>query len=311
MGFENITVLRCVLVQVLNIPIDSNQMETTLHGSFAFPIAVYQQVLNRNVLGYINWHWHEEIQFCCVTKGAVSFHVNEREYLLCEGEGVFVNSGYLHMSRPVGGPDSTYLCLDVNPRLLSSYPGSVFDREYIAPYRKDPSMAHLLLKPEVEWQRSVLDGVQRIYRLFEDGGFGYEWEIAAELGRMWCTMLEHREDARTGPGGYRVQSNAAVQTILTYLHDHCGEHVVLEDVARAASFSPGECCRLFKQVTGETIFSYLQSYRLARSVQLLRTSDATVSRIAYECGFCSASYFIEVFKRTFGMTPRQLRKTFN
>lgn len=298
-------------MQVLNIPIDHNQMETTVHGSFSFPVAVYQQVLGKNVLGFINWHWHEEIQFCCVTRGAVSFHVNEREYLLREGEGIFVNSGYLHMSRPVGGPESTYLCLDVNPRLLSSFPGSVFDREYVAPCLKDPAMAHRLLRPEVAWQAEILWEIQEVYQLFEARGFGYEWEILALLGKMWCRMLAHREDSQNGPGGQRLQSNAAVQGILTYLHDHCGEHITLDDVARAVSFSSGECCRMFKRLTGETIFSYLQSYRLARSVQLLRTSDASVSRIAYECGFCSTSYFIEVFKRNFGMTPRQLRKTFN
>ena len=298
-------------MQVLNIPIDHNRMETTVHGSFSFPIAIYQQILSKNVLGYINWHWHEEIQFCCVTRGAVSFHVNEREYLLREGEGVFVNSGYLHMSRPVGGLDSTYLCLDVNPRLLSSYPGSVFDLEYIAPYLKDPAMAHQLLRPEVDWQKEILDEVQQVYSLFEAHGFGYDWEIAALLGKMWCRLVKHREDGHTEPNGQRLQSNGAVQAILTYLHDHCGEHVTLNEIAKAVSFSSGECCRMFKRLTGETIFSYLQSYRLARSVELLRTSDASVSQIAYECGFCSASYFIEVFKRSFGITPRQLRKTFN
>jgi len=298
-------------MQILNIPIDRNQMETTVHGSFSFPIAVYQQILSKNVLGFINWHWHDEIQFCCVVRGAVTFCVNEQEYLLHEGEGIFVNSGYLHMARPVGGPESTYLCLDVNPRLLCSYPGSVFDREYVAPYLKDPAMAHQLLRPEVDWQKEILDGVRQVYALFEERGFGYEWEISARLGKMWCRILEHREDALPGPGGQRIQSNAAVQAILTYLHDHYAEHITMEEIAQAVSFSEGECCRLFKRVTGETIFTYLRSYRLARSVEMLRRSDASVSRIAYESGFCSTSYFIEVFKENFGLTPRQLRKSFN
>lgn len=298
-------------MQILNIPIDRNQMETTAHGSFSFPIAVYQQILSKNVLGFINWHWHDEIQFCCVVRGAVTFCVNEQEYLLREGEGIFVNSGYLHMARPVGGPESTYLCLDVNPRLLCSYPGSVFDREYVAPYLKDPAMAHQLLRPEVDWQKEILDGVRQVYALFEERGFGYEWEISARLGKMWCRILEHREDALPGPGGQRIQSNAAVQAILTYLHDHYAEHITMEEIAQAVSFSEGECCRLFKRVTGETIFTYLRSYRLAQSVEMLCRSDASVSRIAYESGFCSTSYFIEVFKENFGLTPRQLRKSFN
>ena len=296
-------------MQVLNIPIDQNQMETTVHGSFSFPIAVYQQILSKNVLGFINWHWHEEIQFCCVTRGAVRFHVNEREYLLQEGEGIFVNSGYLHMSRPAGGPESTYLCLDVNPRLLGSYPGSVFDREYVAPYLRDPSMAHQILRPDEPWQKKVLDGVERIYRFHEERGFGYEWHIVSELGQMWLLMLEHREDTLRDRSSQRGHSDAAVQAILTYLHTHYAEHITLPEIAKSVSFSQGECCRLFKRVTGETIFAYLQSYRLAQSVWMLRQGELSVSQIAYESGFCSTSYFIEIFKRNFGVTPHQFRKS--
>lgn len=293
-------------MQVLDIPIDQNQMETTSHGSFSFPLAVYESVLSKNVLGFINWHWHEEIQFCFVTAGAVAFLVNEGQYLLRPGEGMFVNSGYLHMARPAGGPDSAYLCLDVSPRLLASFPGSVFDQVYVSPYLKDPAMAHLPLSPEVNWQSDILSCVTRVYRLYERREFGYEWEVSALLGRMWRTLLEHR--AGISQGGQQVQSNAAVQAILTYLHQHYAEHITLDQLARAVLFSPSECCRLFKKVTGGTIFSYLQSYRLAQGARLLRHSALSVSQIAYETGFCGTSYFIEVFKGKFGVTPNRFRK---
>lgn len=306
MEADNITELRCLGVQVLDIPIDQNQMETTSHDSFSFPLAVYESILSKNVLGFINWHWHEEIQFCFVTAGAISFFVNEGQYLLHPGEGMFVNSGYLHMARPAGGPDSAYVCLDVHPRLLSSFPGSVFDQVYVAPYLKDPSMAHLPLSPQTPWQGDILACIPKIYRLYERKDFGYEWEINALLGRMWSTLLAHR--AGGGQGGRHVQSNAAAQAILTYLHRHYGDHITLDQIAKAVLFSPSECCRLFKKVTGETIFSYLQSYRLAQSVHLLRHSALSVSQIAYETGFCGTSYFIEVFKAKFGVTPHQFRK---
>ncbi len=296
-------------MQVLNIPIDQNGMETTAHGTFSFPIAVYHQVLSKNVLGFINWHWHEEIQFCCVTKGAVRFFVNGEEYLLGAGEGIFVNSGYLHMSRPEGGPESTYLCLDVHPRLLRSYPGSVFDREYVEPHLKDPAMAHVVLRPELPWQKEILSDVEEACRLYELREFGWEWGLAGLLGRMWCLLLKYRENTSGGQGGQRLHTNAAVQAILTYLHAHYAERVTLEEIARAVSFSPGECCRLFKRVTGQTIFTYLQSYRLSKSADLLRAGELSVSQIAYESGFCSTSYFIEVFKRNFGQTPQRFRRT--
>ena len=41
-------------MQITNIHIDRNRKETTKHGSFAFPLAVYCSVLSRTVLGFIN-----------------------------------------------------------------------------------------------------------------------------------------------------------------------------------------------------------------------------------------------------------------
>lgn len=296
-------------MQIIDIPIDQNQKETTVHGSFSFPIAIYQQILARNVLGYINWHWHEEIQFCCVTQGAVTFCVNERQYLLRQGEGMFVNSGFLHMAKPEGGADSAYLCLDVHPRLLAGFPGSVFERGYVTPWLKDPGLAHLHLSPEIPWQREVLDMVGQAYALHERRPFGYEWEISALAGRMWYRLLEyHPEGGGKEQGEQRMNSNAAVQAILTYLHENYAERITLDEIAKAVSFSASECCRMFRRVTGETIFDYLRAYRLAQSTRLLRQGEQSVSQIAYECGFGSTSYFIERFRNAFGQTPHRYRK---
>ena len=42
-----------------------------------------------------------------------------------------INSGRLHMARPETDPDSSYLCLDFHPRLLSSFSGSIFEEKYV------------------------------------------------------------------------------------------------------------------------------------------------------------------------------------
>lgn len=58
-------------MQVYDIHLNKQRREETRHGSFALPLAVYTTVIRRNVLGFVNWHWHEELQFCLVTRGAV------------------------------------------------------------------------------------------------------------------------------------------------------------------------------------------------------------------------------------------------
>ena len=52
---------------IRSIGIDNNSMEKTLHGSSDFPVAVYNTTLSNFHLGYVDWHWHNELQLCLVT----------------------------------------------------------------------------------------------------------------------------------------------------------------------------------------------------------------------------------------------------
>jgi len=296
-------------MQIRDIPIDKDRREATAHGSFSFPLAVYHTVLSRNALGFVNWHWHEEMQFCLVTGGEVQFFLHGKQYALGPGQGIFIGGGCLHMARGTGGPESAYLCMDVSPKLLASFPGSVFEAKYVAPYLKHPALSDCPLIPEVPWQREILDRLRAVDAAYAAPSFGSEFEIVAGLGRVWVSLLEHRLAEGAGRRIHsRLQANAAVQAILAYIGEHYQEKITVEGIARAVSFSTGECCRLFKRVTGETIFSYLQFYRVMRATELLRNSDLSVSQVAYETGFCSASHFIEAFKARLGMTPLQFKK---
>lgn len=295
-------------MQVRNIPIDGTGRETTRPGQPGFPLAVYHSVMSRNVLGFTPWHWNEELQFCLVTRGHIRFFVNEAQYLLSPGDGIFVNSGFLHQAKPEDDPDSSYICLDAGHALFSGFAGSVFERRYFLPYRSHPALEAQALWADVPWQRSILDAVRQVYRLSEEMPFGYEYEVQALLGRMWITLVEHLAASGGAMPRSGQKDNAAAQRILSYLEQHYEERITMAEIAKAVSFSPEECCRLFKRVTGETIFSYLRSYRLSRALALLREDTLSISQIAYETGFCGTSYFIEVFKAYFGTTPLQYHR---
>ncbi|MGM9568434.1 MAG: helix-turn-helix domain-containing protein [Clostridia bacterium] len=294
-------------MQVPKVPVNKEGMETTEHGSAAFPLAAYHSVMSKNVLGHIPWHWHKEIQLCRVTAGEIRFFVNEKEYLLQKGEGIFINSGYLHMARPEKDPDSAYICLDADPRLLASFSGSIFEEKYVIPFLRDPAMADRRLSPLIPGEKEILEYISRIYILCEEPEFGDEFRITALLGEVWRLLLTCRsEESALSPRG--MQENDAVQRILTFMEDRYDRRITLSDIATAASYSAGECCRIFKKVTGETIFAYLRTYRLAKGMELLKNTDLSVSQIAYDIGFCSASYFTETFKAQLGVTPLQYRK---
>lgn len=292
-------------MQVTDIPVDDRNRESTHHGNSAFPLAAYYSVMSKNILGYTRPHWHEEIQFCLVVQGAIEFHVEQQSYHLRTGDGIFINSGYLHMARPVSDPDSTYICLDAGVQLLSGFSGSLMEKMYVLPALQDPSLSHMVLRRDIPWQQEALSHIKQLYSYICQHQTAYEMEVTAHLQLLFVSILRHRPDS-SRPGRASRRS-VVVQHIISYIHQHYQEPVRLCDIAAYSTYAESECCRIFKKFTGESIFSYLRTFRLEQSTWLLKNSNQPVSDIAYACGFSSASYFIEMFRQQFAMTPLKYR----
>ncbi len=63
----------------------------------------------------------------------MTFRVSRTAHEVRAGEGLFVNSGVMHMAASVAGA-GTYYSLNIAPVLLSQFAGSVFERRYVAPF---------------------------------------------------------------------------------------------------------------------------------------------------------------------------------
>jgi AraC-like DNA-binding protein len=83
----------------------------------------------------------------------------------------------------------------------------------------------------------------------------------------------------------------------------------LRALARASECSPFQLCRLFRARTGETITRFRHSLRVSLALERLRDAHLDVSSLALDLGYSSHSHFTYVFRRHFGITPRQFRAT--
>ncbi|MEH2080075.1 MAG: helix-turn-helix transcriptional regulator [Nostoc sp.] len=63
--------------------------------------------------------------------------------------------------------------------------------------------------------------------------------------------------------------------------------------------------RGFREVFGTTVLGHVQSLRLEQAQQLLQDTNFTVAEIASQVGYESISHFGYLFKRQFGITPRE------
>lgn len=98
--------------------------------------------------------------------------------------------------------------------------------------------------------------------------------------------------------------NKAVEKALRFIENNLTSELNLERVATEVKFAPSYFHKLFKASTGKPLHQYIEDLRIEKAIELLITTEMTLTQIAYECGFSSQSYFSYAFKRHTGMTPR-------
>lgn len=93
----------------------------------------------------------------------------------------------------------------------------------------------------------------------------------------------------------------------SFIEDHFATDIDLNAIARQASMSSFHFLRLFKSAFEQTPYQYLLNYRLARSADMLITTDLPIYDIAYRTGFDSHIVFSAQFKQVYGMPPSRYR----
>jgi AraC family transcriptional regulator len=106
----------------------------------------------------------------------------------------------------------------------------------------------------------------------------------------------------------RLEYEKRVNRVIDHVRDHLVEDLSLERLARVAAFSPFHFHRIFRAITNETLFAFIQRLRLERAaLALLHHRDQTVLAVALDHGFSSAATFARAFKARFGVSATAWR----
>ena len=99
-----------------------------------------------------------------------------------------------------------------------------------------------------------------------------------------------------------------VYRCMTYIQSHTNDTIGVEDVAEEIHRSSSHLMRRFKAELGMSVGDYITKCKLEEACDLLKYGDRSLAEIsAYLC-YSSQSYFQNVFKKQFGITPMQYRK---
>ncbi|PSB27170.1 AraC family transcriptional regulator [Stenomitos frigidus] len=125
--------------------------------------------------------------------------------------------------------------------------------------------------------------------------------LAIHLLRNYCTTQPKPSNQADG------LSQARLQRVTEYIHDSLHQDLKLVELSAIAQLSPYHFLRLFKQRMGITPHQYILQRRLEKATSLLRHSELSIAAIAVQTGFSDQSHLTRCFKRTVGVTPKQLQ----
>ncbi|GHV55343.1 AraC family transcriptional regulator [Bacteroidia bacterium] len=130
---------------------------------------------------------------------------------------------------------------------------------------------------------------------------------AEELVCRLLMELEKRDEKRLYP--LNIQDIQTIYKMKEQMLAHPETPPVISELAVCANMSPSKLKRLFKQIFGNSIFSYYQEFRMKEAARLLKEGKLSVSDVGYQLGFTNLSHFSKVFKEHTGMKPKQYSRS--
>ncbi|MBN1052436.1 MULTISPECIES: response regulator [unclassified Clostridium] len=99
-----------------------------------------------------------------------------------------------------------------------------------------------------------------------------------------------------------------IKAAIEYIHNNFDEKVSLEQMASICNLSPCYFSKVFKKAVGVNFVSYVNDTKINKAKELLENTDIPVLNVALDLGFDDCGYFIRVFKKSQGVTPKKYRE---
>ncbi|MFD2613602.1 AraC family transcriptional regulator [Paenibacillus gansuensis] len=252
-------------------------------------------------------HKHSSYEFHFLSKGKGYITLEDRTFTAVQGQ-CYLTGPYAYHSQKTDEQDPMDECsLQCQIRLNPKAP-----KHELEEARR---ILQLLNRPCAGSHADVNGGIRiffDILREIQEKRIGYLMSIKQRMMELFIAAVRNLHgDAPSAPIELPLNhsDHAIVRNCILFLEDNYQDPITLEEAAASIYFSPRHLGRVFKAITGQTVVEYLTEIRLNRAKQLLESSDDSLEQIAQECGIANGSYLSTLFKKYYGISPNQHRKT--
>ncbi|MCZ4224039.1 AraC family transcriptional regulator [Pedobacter rhodius] len=232
------------------------------------------------------WHSHQNSSISLLLSGAYNEEFGGKVKYRIPGDIKFIPEGQIHRCTNYATGTLT-INLDLGP-FFAGQTASTSEciEKMIA--QQEPQSKFILLK---------------LFKEIQDKDSYVEASAQLLLYELLCPP-----DNRKAPPSDKKKKPKWVAAIREQLNDGWDDKPDLGQLTRIAGIHPVSLSRYFPQYFGMTLSAYMRQLKVDRSLTLIRSSQLSLTGIAYKCGFADQAHFTRVFKQTTGFLPKDFKK---
>src|SRR5690606_14296302 len=119
------------------------------------------------------------------------------------------------------------------------------------------------------------------------------------MNQMWQSYIEY----------YNEIEDDTIQRIKQYIVEHSHKEISLDGIAQIFELSPIYISKLFKEQLGVNYIAFLTECRLEKARKLMLNPEKSLKEITFEVGYQDPNYFSKVFRKMYGASPTEYRKS--
>lgn len=250
------------------------------------------------------FHTHSEYEIYYFHSGECQYRIGDDCLDLSPGDLIIMNG----MSRH--GPIMKESCIRTMVRFDESYalpfirlPGSI---DLMRPFRELRNCRWHLSDGQIAEVEAILLKMEQYHK--EHGPLPFN-RLRNTFVDLLLLIYECSEQALEGSKPTPVGKETSVQAVIAYIERNYMNELSMELLADHVHLSKFYMMKIFKQLTGITIFEYINKRRISQAKLLfLEDNTRTVTAISQQVGFKQITHFSRNFKQIVGMTPEQYRK---
>lgn len=260
---------------------------------------------NAPTSGIFPLHWHQCLEIIAVKRGWLEIEIERESYRIETDDLAVINPSQLHSCARFD-PSAALYCVMIDMNFFRSRYVESVEEKYIAPLLE----GEISLPCKVSGNTQLSKLICESFETFSEQSEGYQLRLKALLFQVLFLLFTQCGDVRRiEPKKNPVSlSRERVNTILRYVDEHYAERIKLDDLVQVLHINKYYICKIFQHYIGKTFLDYVNLVRIQKAVDLIVSTNDSITAIAFATGFQDINYFSRMFKRVMGISPTELRK---